>query len=166
SIGFDGGNLACSLASCGFVYTGCFGGQYLQDFEGGPPLPIEFTTGGAANWVVDMGNPINGSYSAWSTDLGEGQNNFMSISATFAAAGDISFVHEESSEATFDFLEFYIDGVLVDSWSGINPPMMETYPVAAGVHDFEWRYDKDGVVSVGADSVWVDDITLVPGVPI
>lgn len=166
SIGFDAGDLGCQRMGCGFDYSGCTGGMYFQDFEAGPPLPLEFTTAGAADWVVDMGNPVNGSFSAWSTDLGEGQNNSMQLTATFAVAGDVSFWHEESSEASFDYLEFYVDGVLNASWSGVNPPAEHSAPVAAGVHTFEWRYTKDGIVSVGADSVWVDDITLVPGVPI
>ncbi|MEM7159476.1 MAG: hypothetical protein AAF799_41945 [Myxococcota bacterium] len=166
AIGFDSGELGCNIPTCGYDYSGCEGGQYIQDFEGGPPMPLEFTTMGAADWVVDGVMPINGSFSAWSTDLGEGQNNSLLIDATFAVDGDISFWHREDSEATFDFLEFYIDGVLIDSWSGINPAAMFTTPVTAGVHSFEWRYAKDGIVSVGLDSVWVDDITMIPGVPI
>ena len=166
AIGFDSGLLGCNIPTCGYDYSGCEGGQYIQDFEGGPPVPLEFTTMGAADWVVDGTMPINGSFSAWSTDLGEGQNNSLLIDATFAVDGDISFWHREDSEGSFDFLEFYIDGIMIDSWSGINPPAMFSTPVTAGVHTFEWRYSKDGIVSVGLDSVWVDDITMIPGVPI
>ena len=40
------------------------------------------------------------------------------------------------------------------------------FPVAAGMHTLEWRYAKDGSIASGSDTVWVDDITLIPGVPI
>jgi hypothetical protein len=57
TIGFDGGNLACNLASCTFNVGGCMGGQYVQDFEVGV-MPPEFTLGGNANWLVDNMMPI------------------------------------------------------------------------------------------------------------
>ncbi len=166
SIGFDAGNLGCNLATCQYVYTGCMGGQYFQNFEGGAPLPLEFMTGGSADWFVDAMSPIDGSFSGRAGDIGEGQNNFMSLDASFAIAGDISFLHAEDSEGTFDFLQFYMDGVLQMEWSGNNAPATFMVAVPAGAHTFEWRYDKDGVVSVGQDTVWVDNITLTGGVPI
>jgi hypothetical protein len=165
SIGFDMGTLGCNLATCQFVYTGCSGGQYFQDFEGGPPLPLEFTTGGAMAWSVTNMGPINGTYSATSNDLGEGQNNFMHLDASFAIAGTISFMHDEDSEGSFDYLEFWMDGALQMEWSGQNAPAMYMQAVPAGMHSFEWRYTKDGIVSVGLDRVWVDDIMLTGGVP-
>jgi hypothetical protein len=166
SIGFDMGNLGCNLATCQFVYSGCSGGMYFQDFEGGPPLPPEFTTGGAMAWSVTNMNVINGSFSATSNDLGEGQNNFMRLDASFAVAGTISFWHDEDTEGSFDYLEFWRDGVLQQEWSGQNPAALFMQAVPAGVHTFEWRYTKDAIISVGLDRVWVDDITLTGGVPI
>jgi hypothetical protein len=166
SIGFDMGDLGCNLATCQFVYTGCSGGQYFQDFEGGPPLPPEFTTGGSLDWSVTNMNVINGTYSATSNDLGEGQNNFMHLDASFAIAGTISFWHDEDSEGSFDYLEFWMDGVMQQEWSGQNVAAMYMQAVPVGMHTFEWRYTKDGIVSVGLDRVWVDDITLTGGVPI
>ncbi|MEX1363188.1 MAG: hypothetical protein AB1Z98_08685 [Nannocystaceae bacterium] len=165
SIGFDMGPLGCDGASCAFDVTACEGGQYFQDFEAGV-LPPEFTVGGTVGWVVDAVNPIAGGFSAHNGNIGASQNSTMALTAIFGAAGTISFTHEESSEGSFDFLEFYIDGVLIDSWSGINPPVVENYPVGAGMHDFELRYDKDGSVDAGMDTVWIDDLSLVPGVPI
>lgn len=166
SIGFDEGDLGCNLTTCQFVYTGCSGGQYFQDFESGPPLPPEFTTGGALDWTVEMSNAIAGTYSATSNDLGEGANNWLRLEASYAIAGTISFLHSESSEATFDYLEFWMDGALQMEWSGMNPPATHMQAVPAGMHTFEWRYTKDGVVSVGLDRVWIDDLALVGGVPI
>ena len=58
-------------------------------------------------------------------------------------AGTVEFTHEESTEGSFDYLEFWIDGVMQQEWSGINAAAMQSYPIAAGAHTLEWRYTKD-----------------------
>jgi biopolymer transport protein ExbB/TolQ len=65
-----------------------------------------------------------------------------------------------SSEAGYDFLEFRIDGNLVDSWSGEEPWEEVSYVVFGGEHTFEWRYAKDEIISDGADAAWVDFVVL------
>ncbi len=166
SIGFDEGNLACNLASCTFNVSGCSGGQYIQDFEAGV-MPPEFTQGGNLPWVVDNNVPIAGGFSAHSGAITHNQTSSMSITANFAAAGNITFSHRESTEACCDFLRFFMDGAQVMQWSG-NTMVVgnQNTPVAAGMHTFEWRYVKDGSVNTGSDRVWVDNINLTPGVPI
>lgn len=165
SLGFDEGVLGCIVPLCAFDYSGCSGGMYFQDFEIGL-VPPEFTVGGAAGFVVDGTNPIAGSFSAHSGPITHNQTSSLLISANFGAAGDITFFHEESTEPCCDHLEFYIDGIMQTQWSGSNAAAMVSFPVAAGNHDFEWRYDKDLSVNTGSDTVWVDDISMVPGVPI
>ena len=84
----------------------------------------------------------------------------MSISLNLVAGGDLKFWYNVDSEATYDFLRFYIDGVQQDSWSGSIGWTEATYSVSAGQRTFEWRYTKDGSVSTGADAAWVDFITF------
>jgi len=33
-----------------------------------------------------------------------------------------------------------------------------TFPVTAGTRTFEWTYSKDGSISKGSDTAWIDDI--------
>jgi hypothetical protein len=166
SIGFDEGTLGCNLASCTYNVSGCSGGQYTQDFEVGV-MPPEFTLGGTAVFTVDGTMPIAGGFSAHNGDISHGQTSSMSLTALFGAAGTVSFWHRESTEPNFDYLRFIVDGVEVISWAG-NGGVAQQYMtnVAAGMHTFEWRYTKDGSVNTGSDTVWVDDIQLIPGVPI
>lgn len=164
SVGFDGGNLACNLAQCAFVYSGCFGGAYFQDFEVSMDLPIEFDVDVVAPWDVDEMMPINGARSARSGSLPAGGITDLTLQASFPAAGNISFFHRESTEAGFDFLEFYRDGVLQQSWSGFNAAVQFNAAVPAGNHTFEWRFNSSGFF--GAGSVWIDDLTLDGGVPL
>lgn len=166
--GFDSGNLACNLAQCTFVYTGCVGGMYIQDFEGvGGMMPPEFTVDVATPWIVDDTMPINGLFSARSGayPAGVGGITELTLDASFAAAGNISFVHEESTAAGVDFLHFSVDGVIQQSWSGINPASTHMQAVAAGTHTFRWRFSREGFIDAGQNAVFVDDIVLTGGVP-
>ncbi|MCX4247887.1 hypothetical protein [Paraliomyxa miuraensis] len=166
SLGFDAGNLACNLANCSFNFSNCSGGQYIQDFEGGV-MPAQFTGGGNANWVVDNMMPIAGGFSAHSGVIGHSQQSQMNVNVNMAVAGTIDFAYSISSEACCDYLRFYVDGVQVvgAQWSGVTSGMA-SYPVAAGAHTLQWRYQKDGSIVAGSDRAWVDNIVLVGGVPI
>lgn len=76
-------------------------------------------------------------------------------------AGDVSFNVKTSTEAEYDKLVFYVDGIEQASFSGINDWVSSaSVSVAAGVHSFEWIYHKDGGTSAGDDTVWLDDILL------
>jgi hypothetical protein len=164
SIGFEMGALACNAATCSYDFSGCTGGQYLQDFEGGV-LPPEFQTSGNAQWSVTNSNPIAGTFSAVSGNIGNSQTSNLTLAVTYAVAGTVEFTHEESTEDNYDYLEFYIDNVLQEEWSGVLAAQTESYPVAAGDHTLEWRYTKDGSLDEGSDQVWIDDIALTGGVP-
>ena len=76
-------------------------------------------------------------------------------------AGDVSFNVKTSTEAEYDKLVFYVDGVEQVSFSGENDWVSSaSFSVTAGVHSFEWIYHKDGGTSAGEDTVWIDDILL------
>jgi hypothetical protein len=167
--GFGGGNLGCALATCTFVYTGCTGGMYVQDFEGvGGVMPPELAVDPGTPWFVDDMNPVNGLWSARSGafPVGVGGITDLTLDADFPAVGDVSFLHEESTAAGIDFLEFYVDGVLQQSWSGTNASATHAQPVPAGMHTFRWRFNRSGFVDAGLNAVFVDDIVLSGGVPL
>jgi hypothetical protein len=76
-------------------------------------------------------------------------------------AGDVSFSVKTSTEADYDKLVFYVDGVELANYSGVNGWVSSaSFAVTAGVHSFEWIYHKDGGTSFGEDTVWIDDILL------
>jgi hypothetical protein len=164
--GFEGGNLACNLAECAFVYSGCQGGQYIQNFEAALAIPVDFEVGASAPWTVSEANPINGSRSARSGALPVGGVTNLTLDASFPSAGNVSFFHREDTAAGWDFLRFYRDGVLLMSWSGNNAAVEYSGAVPAGNHTFQWRFERSGFVDAGQNAVWVDDITLGGGVPL
>lgn len=163
SLGFDGGSLGCHTDTCGYDYSGCTGGQYVQDFEGGA-IPPEFAFSNTS-WVINNSAPINGSYDARNGDIGDNGFSTMTLDVSFSIDGTVDFIHHEDTESCCDFLEFYVDGMLLDSWSGSNGETNASFNISAGLHTFEWNYTKDFSISSGQDSVWIDDLNIFGGVP-
>lgn len=129
------------------------------DFEA-PGLPAGFSTSGDASWFVSTASASSGAQSAESGDIGDSDVTRLTTTAEWPGAGTVSFALRVSSESSYDYLEFYIDGERVERWSGTVDWRTVTYPVSAGSHTLEWVYDKDSSVSLGADTAWIDDVVL------
>ncbi len=130
-----------------------------EGFESGGFSAQPWTFTGSAPWTVQTGTVRSGSYAAASGTISDSQSSGMSLSLN-CQAGSVSFAYSVSSESSYDYLRFYLDGVQQGAWSGSVAWQTASYPVAAGLHTFEWRYTKDGSVSSGSDRAWVDDISL------
>ena len=134
-----------------------------EGFEWGRVPPYWRNSGN--NWeVVDSTNASNvrtGSFAAKVKDrLTDSASASLGLQIA-TGAGDVSFSIKTSTEADYDKLVFYIDGVEQANYSGDNDWADSiSFPVTAGVHSFEWIYQKDGGTSFGEDTVWIDDILL------
>lgn len=84
----------------------------------------------------------------------------MKLTLEVAGNDTIAFFRKVSSEADYDFLEFYIDNVKKAEWAGEVPWSRVAYPVTEGEHTFRWVYIKDVYVVSGSDCAWVDYIEL------
>ncbi|OGT38612.1 MAG: hypothetical protein A3K00_05860 [Gallionellales bacterium RIFOXYD2_FULL_52_7] len=120
--------------------------------------------GSNAAWRVASDTASAGVFSLKSGVITHLQNSGIQFTGTgtvpLGAVGNVTFARRVSSEANFDFLRFYIDGVQVASWSGLLSWQTVTYPVAAGTHTFKWSYTKDGSVNAGSDAAWIDAVVL------
>ncbi|MCK4979048.1 MAG: carboxypeptidase regulatory-like domain-containing protein, partial [Candidatus Delongbacteria bacterium] len=134
----------------GFAYTN-------EGFESGDFENLEWEMSGSADWLIST-DAIEGIYSARSGDINDNQNSDLSVTLDILEDGEISFYRKVSSEGNWDYLEFYINGVMQDDWSGSISWGQVTYPVQQGTITFRWSYDKDGSVSTGSDCAWIDDI--------
>ncbi len=94
------------------------------------------------------------------------------MQTTVSGAGTVKFYWKVSSEATYDFLDFYIDSSLQDQISGEEDWHQMKYPITgSGSHTLEWLYFKDGATIDGNDCGWVDKLewdgggqpSLIPG---
>jgi len=122
---------------------------------------VTWTTGGSANWRGQSQTKHDGVDAAQSGVITDSQESWVQTTAT-TGAGNFSFWWKVSSESGYDYLEFYIDGVLQHSISGEVDWQQKTYSISSGSHTFKWRYYKDGSVSTGSDAGWVDQV-VIPG---
>ncbi|PYM13162.1 MAG: hypothetical protein DME18_09635 [Verrucomicrobia bacterium] len=76
------------------------------------------------------------------------------------AAGVGSFDYKVSSETNFDFLGFYLNGVLQQKWSGEVGWATYQFAVPGGPINLEWRYVKDASQSAGLDAAFIDNLDL------
>ena len=129
------------------------------DFETGDlsqwPLPLE----GDAEWFVSTSKAHQGTYSFSSPTLSDSQQARATVT-TPTLSGVVSFWYSVSSESGYDALSFYVDGILQERWSGEIDWTQATYSVSPGIHEFTLVYSKDGSVSQGEDTAWVDDISI------
>lgn len=130
-----------------------------DDFETGDlsRLPWETTSGKV--WTVTTGSAAAGQYSARSAAIGHGDTTVLRLQHAFRS-GTASFDYRVSSEQGWDYLEFYLDGVQQQKWSGDVAWTRHTFVLTAGTHTLEWRYVKDAANSRGLDAAFLDNMVL------
>jgi hypothetical protein len=137
-------------------------GVIMEDWETHTFTKFPWQFGGDKQWVLTDVNPFEGVWSAESGWIYDQQSTQLFIDYTTTVSDSITFFRKVSSEADWDFLYFYIDGVQVGAWSGEIPWGRAAFPVTVGTHTFKWSYVKDIYLSVGEDKAWVDYIGFPP----
>ncbi len=137
-------------------------GVQVEDFETGNFNQYNWENSGDADWSVTDDNAYEGDYSAQSGQIGDNSESILEITMDVTANGEISFYQMVSSEATYDFLRFYIDGSMMGEWSGESGWAEEIYSVTQGEHTFSWAYEKDASQISGQDCGWIDMIVFPP----
>jgi hypothetical protein len=116
---------------------------------------LSFITDGDAEWFSQTDITYFDGDAAQSGAILDNQESL--IRTLVSGAGTLRFSWKVSSEAGYDFLEFYIDGELQDRISGTVDFHQMTYTIyTAGLHTLEWRYVKDYNISAGSDRGWID----------
>lgn len=122
-----------------------------------------FTTSGDVTWqtTTNAAEINSGSFSARTrTSLADSQSSTLQYITTITTTGTVDFAVTTSTEATWDTLTFFIDGVSQQVWSGINAYATVSYPLTTGAHTLTWTYDKDGTSDGGNDRVAIDDVLI------
>ena len=123
-----------------------------------------WSRGGNTPWLLESGVALSGSHAVRSGAIGDSQESSLNLVAN-CRAGAISFGVRVSSEANFDFLEFLVNGVKFDRWSGEVPWTTVRYELPAGNNTLTWRYSKDANFSSGLDGAFVDNLYVPLFVP-
>ncbi len=136
------------------------GGTTTYNFEDGQ-MPAGFTTGGDGSFYVQSGVAHGGSFSLKAdSSIVDNESEYVQKTVVTSDGASLSFWWKVSSEYYYDFLEFYIDGVLKHEISGSTSWAKKTYTLSAGTHTLKWQYTKDYSVTHYQDTGWVDDIVI------
>lgn len=121
-------------------------------------LGSRYVTGGAADWFITSSSVHSGALSVRAGDVGDYQASWMSRTVL---GGDLSFWYRVSSEPGDDLFRFTIDGELELTASGTSGGWTQySTTLADGSHELLWEFHKDGSVSSGSDTVWIDDLAF------
>jgi hypothetical protein len=130
-----------------------------EDFETADFTKFPWINSGDGSWDITFLERYAGTYGAETGKINHNESTALRVSVE-CTSGDITFYRKVSSEPACDYLKFYIDGVEMVRWSGMEDWDAVTFPVTAGTKTFEWRYSKDGSISRGSDRAWIDEIVF------
>ena len=131
----------------------------FEDFETDDFNKFPWSSYGDESWDTTRWKRHSGSYSARSGYIEDGESTTLEVRIN-CISGDITFYRKVSSEPRWDNLVFKIDDVEKGSWSGEEDWAEVSFAVDEGTRTFEWTYSKDGSVSEGDDTAWIDDIVF------
>ena len=141
----------------------------IEDFEAGGFNTFNWEFSGNTDWQTDNSEVFEGSYSGKSGNIDHSEETSLSITLDVAEVGQLSFYKKISCENVgsqtgnyYDYLSFSIDGTEMDKWAGEIDWSLESFPVSAGSHSFEWLFIKDHAVTSGADAAWIDFVVFPP----
>ena len=125
-----------------------------------------WTTGGNNGCLGQSITTHDGTDAAQSGDITHYQESWLQTVVT-NSPGTLTFWWKVSSEAGWDYLEFYTNSVLQSGRiSGEVGWQQKTYFLPGGSQTLRWRYLKDDSLSSGLDSGWVDEVRFAPDVPL
>lgn len=121
---------------------------------------VNLTTGGDANWFCQTTVSYFDGDAARSGQILDNQQSWLQTNMD--GAGTVSFYWKVISETGGDYLEFYVDGLLLEKISGSVDWQKIMYTVTSkDSHTLVWRYVKDATVSANSDCGWVDKLEVV-----
>lgn len=130
-----------------------------EGFESGNFDSLNWITYGDSEWYISSEEAYSGSHSARAGGISDGDESTLEVSLN-CTSGEISFYYKVSSESGYDYLKFYVDDTLQDEWSGDELWQETSFSVREGTRTFKWEYSKDGSISRGEDTCWIDDIVF------
>lgn len=132
-------------------------GSIADDFETGNFSALPWDNSSTWPWIVTSVNACDGIFAARSGLISASQSSTLQFSQTTAASDSLTFYVYVSSEI-YDYLKFYIDNDLMNSWSGEMPWTKVSYLVGPGHHTYRWTYEKDDYVNEGSDMCMIDNV--------
>jgi len=141
-------------------------GAVIEDAETGDYLNYAWQNEDASPWTIDNSTVYQGTSSFRSGSIPHSGTTELKIDYSVSQPDTIRFFRKVSSEQGYDFLRFFIDGIEMQTWSGLVDWSEVKFPVAIGDHQFSWKYEKDDIVASNEDACWIDYIEFPAGAAI
>lgn len=133
----------------------------IEDFESGDFSSYAWDLQGSYPWEISTNHPQEGTYCMCSSNYNVGSStSSIEVTVNIPRDGLMSFYDYISSESSWDYGYFYIDGVQQYSATGTATWTEHRYEITEGEHTFKWAYTKDGSVNSGEDRYYVDNINF------
>lgn len=137
-------------------------GPQIEDYETNNFNKFSWRMSGNTGWKISSTTKYEGSFGSQSGTVGNSQRSEMYLDVIVLSTDTISFYRKVSSEAGYDYLRFYLDGVEMGKWSGNMDWAKVSFPIPAGEHRFSWAYETDVSTLSGQNTAWVDLIEFPP----
>jgi hypothetical protein len=141
-------------------------GAVIEDAETGDYLNYAWQNEDVSPWTIDNSTVYQGTSSFRSGIIPHSATSELKIDYSVTQSDTIRFFRKVSSEQGYDFLRFYIDGIEMQSWSGLVDWSEVKFPVTSGDHQFSWIYQKDDMIASNEDASWIDYIEFPAGAAI
>ncbi len=138
-------------------------GTVIEDAETGDYLNYAWQNEDASPWTIDNLTVFQGASSFRSGIIPNSGTSELKIDYSVSQPDTIRFFRKVSSEQGYDFLRFFIDGIEMQTWSGLVDWSEVKFPVAIGDHQFSWIYEKDDMIASNEDASWIDYIEFPAG---
>ncbi|MCP4221651.1 MAG: trypsin-like peptidase domain-containing protein [bacterium] len=138
-------------------------GPVTTDIDDGVDSTLTFSTSGDADWTGTTATYYYDNDAAVSGSITHSQTTSFQTSVSFSAEKTVQFYWKVSSEASYDYLTFYVDDVQQDRISGTVDWEQKAYTVSSGSHILKWTFSKDGSVDGGSNQGWVDKLEIEDG---
>lgn len=133
-------------------------GKIRESFESSSLNTFPWINKSPAPWTITSSDAFEGSFSAKSGTISHNATTSLEIKTYYPAADSIKFRFKISSEPTYDFLSFVLNGKEIFKKSGEVQWSSVSVPVPKGLNKMEWIYKKDQSVTKGSDCAWIDMI--------
>jgi Leucine-rich repeat (LRR) protein len=120
---------------------------------------LSWTTSGNSPWFGQTLVTHDSVSAAQSGPIGNLQSSWLQTS--ILGPGQLTYWCKISSETNYDFLQFYLNDVLVsNAISGEVDWHQEKLTLPPGIQTVRWVYSHDKDTSLGADAAWVDEVSF------
>ncbi len=121
---------------------------------------LTWLSGGTAPWFGQSYISHDGVAAAQSGSIVNGGESWLET--TVSGPGILTFWWKVSSEANYDWLEFYVNGVVqTNRISGVVDWQEQRVELPPGILTLRWRYSKDPSGGVGFDTAWLDQVSFI-----